>query len=97
MAQIQIRTFYERKFVIIFLPINLTMCFGAQKNHLIEYPQHMFWMRIKENSFPIRTLLWRPGLEGGHCVVSFSKMLYLLLSSGSTIPERAVPPLLKKG
>ena len=27
----------ERKIVIIFLPINLNMCF--------EYPQHMFWMR----------------------------------------------------
>ena len=25
-----------------------------------EYPQHMFWMRNKENSFPIHTLIWRP-------------------------------------
>ena len=36
-----------------FLPINLNMCLGAQKNRLIE-------MRNKENNFPIRTLIWRP-------------------------------------
>ena len=30
------RNFYERKIVIIFLPINLSMCFAAQKNRLIE-------------------------------------------------------------
>ena len=30
------RKFYERKIVIIFLPINLNMCLGAQKNRLIE-------------------------------------------------------------
>ena len=35
-AQVQIRKFYELKIVIIFLPINLNMCLGAQKNHLIE-------------------------------------------------------------
>ena len=28
---IQIRKFYERKIVIIFLPINLNMCFGCSK------------------------------------------------------------------
>ena len=28
--------FYLRKISIIFLPINLNMCFGAQKNRLIE-------------------------------------------------------------
>ena len=40
---------------------------GAQKGRLIEavlfsfeYPQNMFWMRNKENSFPICTLIWRP-------------------------------------
>ena len=27
-----------------------------------EYPKHTFWMRNKENSFPIRTLIWRPDL-----------------------------------
>ena len=26
--------------------------------YLFEYPQHMFWMRNKENSFPICTLIW---------------------------------------
>ena len=26
-----------------------------------EYPQHMFWMRNKENRFPMRILIWRPG------------------------------------
>ena len=56
---------YERKIVIIFLPINLNMCFWCSKepSHLdssFEYPQHMFWMRNKENKYPIRTLIWRP-------------------------------------
>ena len=27
-----------------------------------EYPQHMFWMRNKENNFPKRTLIWRPDM-----------------------------------
>ena len=54
---------YERK-IIIFLPINLNMCFGCSKetyhwDYSFEYPQHMFWMRNKENSFPIHTLIWR--------------------------------------
>ena len=34
-----------------------------------EYPQHMFWMRNKENSFSRRTLIWRPAskhLKAGH-------------------------------
>ena len=60
--QTQKRKFYELEIVIIFLP---TCVLGAQKNHLIEtalfeYPQHMFWMRNKR-SFPIHTLIWRPG------------------------------------
>ena len=51
--------------MIIFLTINLNMCFGCKKepSHLdssFEYPQHMFWMRNKEISFPICTLIWRP-------------------------------------
>ena len=42
------------------------MCFGCSKepSHLdgsFEYTQRMFWMRNKENNFPIRTLIWRPG------------------------------------
>ena len=57
--------FYECEIVIIFLPINLNMCFGCSKklSHLdgsFEYPKHMFWMRNKENSFPICTLISSP-------------------------------------
>ena len=33
-----------------------TSILGAQKNCLIEYPQHMFWLRNKKISFSIRTL-----------------------------------------
>ena len=33
---VQIKKFYLRKNLIIFLPINFNMCLGAQKNHLIE-------------------------------------------------------------
>ena len=41
------------------------MCFGCLKepshwDGSFEYPQHMFWMRNKENSFPICTLIWSP-------------------------------------
>ena len=28
-----------------------------------EYPQHMFWIRNKENSFSIHTFIWRPVLD----------------------------------
>ena len=47
---------YEHKIVIIFLPINLNMCFGCSKelsdgDGSFEYPQEMFWMRNKENNF----------------------------------------------
>ena len=63
---VQTRTFYLRKISIIFLPINLNICFGCSKepshwDGSFEYPKHMFWMRNKENNFPIRTLYWRPG------------------------------------
>ena len=65
--------FYERKNVMISLPNNLNMCFGLSKepshrderivssSSSFEYLQHMFWMRNKENSIPIHTLIWRPG------------------------------------
>ena len=43
--------FYERKIVIIFLPINLNI---PRWDGSFEYPQHKFWMR---NSFPVHTLL----------------------------------------
>ena len=29
---------------------------SAQKNRLIEYPQHMFWFRIKKTIFLVRSL-----------------------------------------
>ena len=62
---IQMRKFYELKSLIIFLPINLNMCFACSKEPFhwdcsFEYPHHMFWMRNKENNFPIHTLIWRP-------------------------------------
>ena len=71
LPKIQRWTFYERKIVTIFLPINLNMCFGCSKepSHWdvsFEYPQHMFWMRNKENSFSIRTLIWRPVCKNMH-------------------------------
>ena len=45
----------------------LNMCFGCSKepshwDGSSEYPQHMFWMRNKENIFPIRTLILRPAI-----------------------------------
>ena len=44
------------------------MCFGCSKetsylDGSFEYPPHMFWMRNKENNFPIRTFIWRPGFN----------------------------------
>ena len=44
------------------------MCFGCSKepshwdvwDSSFEYQQHMFWVRNKKNSFPIRTLIWSP-------------------------------------
>ena len=43
------------------------MCFGCSKelshrDGSFEYAQHMFWMRNKENSFPIHALIWSPGV-----------------------------------
>ena len=44
------------------------MCFGCsnEPSHWdgsFEYPPHMFWMRNKENNFPIHTFIWRPGFN----------------------------------
>ena len=41
------------------------MCFGCSKepshqDGSFEYPQHMFWLRNKNNNFLLRTLTWRP-------------------------------------
>ena len=64
---VQIRKFYERQTVISPLPINFNMFFGCPKepsefkrDGSFEYKQHMYWMKNEENSFPIRTLIWRP-------------------------------------
>ena len=55
-----------RKIVIIFLSISLNMGFGCSKepshrDGSFEYPQHMFWLRNKENNLQLGTLIWRPG------------------------------------
>ena len=54
-------TFFESKIVNIFLSVSLNMCFGCSKElfHLdgsFEYPQHIFWLRIKKNIFLVCTL-----------------------------------------
>ena len=51
----------QRKNVNIFLPISFNMCFGAQKNRIIEAvllntQQHMFLVRNKKIKFSLRTL-----------------------------------------
>ena len=48
------------KIVDIFLPISFNICFGCSKepshgDGSFEYPQHMFWLRNKKNSFLLRT------------------------------------------
>ena len=52
--------------MIIFLSISLSMRFvcSTELSHgegSFEYPQHMFWLRNKENNFQLRTLIWGPG------------------------------------
>ena len=52
------------------------MCFGCSKepshwDGSFEYPQHMFWMINKENNFPIRTLIWRPGVCNENLIFLF--------------------------
>ena len=51
--------------MIIFLSISLNMRFGysIEQSHLdgsFEYPQHMFWLRNKNNNFQLQTVIWRP-------------------------------------
>ena len=36
-----------------------------------QYPQHMFWLRIKKNSFQICTLIWRPGKRMSYIAMTF--------------------------
>ena len=61
------------------------MCLGCSKepSHLdgsFEYPQHMFQMRNKENSFPIHTLIWSPGYT-----LKFPKKYHIFYSDSFTI------------
>ena len=63
-----VKQFYKRTIANIFLSISSILCFGCSKepshrDGSFEYPQHMFWMRNKENRFPICTLIWRPGIH----------------------------------
>ena len=56
-----------RKIAIIFLFINLNMCFGysiepSWWDISFEYPQHMFWLRNKKNNFQLHTLIWGPDI-----------------------------------
>ena len=49
---------FERKFVNIFLPISLNICFGCSTSHRdssFEYPQHTFWLRNKNIIFLVHT------------------------------------------
>ena len=64
-SKVQLSKYSEHKNCDFFLSINLNMCFGCSKepshwDGSFEYPQHMLWIRNKENSFPTRTLIWRP-------------------------------------
>ena len=91
-AKIQIRAFYEGKIVIIFLPINLNMCLGCSKelshwDGSFEYPQHMFWMRNKGNSFPIHTLIRRPVISKVELCFNSSLNSLLIPSFYCTIPS----------
>ena len=31
----------------------------SRRDGFFEYPQHVLWMKNKENNFPIRNLIWR--------------------------------------
>ena len=58
------------KIVSIFLAISFDMCFGCSKelshrDSSFEYPQHMFWLRDKENNVHLCTLIWRPDIYVG--------------------------------
>ena len=44
------------------------MCVGCSKEQShrdgsFEYPQHMFWLRNKENNFQLHTLIWGPVIQ----------------------------------
>ena len=51
-VRFQIRKLFSPITVIVFLPININVCFGCSKelshrDGSFEYPQHMFWLRSK--------------------------------------------------
>ena len=59
------------------------MCFGCSKepshrDGSFEYQQHLFWLRNKENNFPIHTLIWWPDmLKQTTLTAFFGKMVEL--------------------
>ena len=58
---VQLSKDFERRKVIIFLPVNLKKYFVCSKepsheDGSFDYPQHMFWLRNKKNSVELRTL-----------------------------------------
>ena len=70
--KVQLSKTFECKSVIIFLPNSLNRCFGCSKDLThwdgsFEYPQHMFWLRNR-NNFQITSLIWRPDtiIQGAH-------------------------------
>ena len=50
-----------------------------------EYPQHKFWMRNKENSFPIPTFIWRPD-----CIL---EQVYYFLHKPGPIAQLVASPI----
>ena len=61
-----------RKIVIIFFS-QLKLKFWVLKRTVLlrrsfEYPQHMFWLRNKNDNFQLHTLIWRPSLIELHLV-----------------------------
>ena len=57
------------------------MCFGCSKGSYrdgsFEYPQHMFWMRTKENSFPIRSLICSPEMKDAAFTIGVAVMFLI--------------------
>ena len=60
------------------------MCFGYSKelshwDGSFEYPQHMFWLRIKKNNFQLRTLICGPVTTMSSSYLHLSLVLNLSL------------------
>ena len=77
----RVKQFFSVKIAIIFLFINLYMCFGCSKelshrDGSFEYPQHMFWLSNKKNNFLLHTLIWGPvgAFSGSKTVCNFAKI-----------------------